>query len=192
VWLIERYETGYDILNNKQVAIKFTGERQDADDESQSLIGEAEICKAVGDKPSARGMPKFLWVGLADDYSALVTELLGPSLTDLLFYCGDTFSLKTVLMLADQAILRLAWIHKQGYLHRDVKPSNFVMGIGNSGKVLYAIDMGMGKSWEQAKFSRENQHHRRGFCGTQDYASMNAHLGTGSSFNSRNSWCEDS
>lgn len=124
-------------------------------------------------------MPKLRWVGLADDFSALVTDLLGPSLTDLLAYCGGRFSLKTVLMIADQAIERLAWIHRKGYLHRDVKPTNFCFGAGSYRSVLHVIDMGLAKSWERAINDREHDQRRRGFCGTTEFASINAHYATG-------------
>lgn len=96
----------------------------------------------IDDLSGAIGMPRFLWYGQERDHFALVQELLGPSLHDLWGYCGG-FSLKTVLMIARQAIRRLKHVHDRGYLHGDLKPDNFLFGIGKKADVLYLIDFGL-------------------------------------------------
>lgn len=47
------------------------------------------------------------WFGVEGDYNVMVIDLLGPSLEDLFNYCKRKFSLKTVLMLADQMVSTL-------------------------------------------------------------------------------------
>lgn len=42
------------------------------------------------------------WFGQERDYNVLVIDLLGPSLEDLFNFCSRKFTMKTVLMLADQ------------------------------------------------------------------------------------------
>ena len=64
------------------------------------------------------GIPHMKWCGTEGDYNVMVMELLGPSLEDLFNFCGRKFKLKTVLLLADQLINRIEFIHSKCFIHR--------------------------------------------------------------------------
>lgn len=75
-------------------------------------------------------------------------KLLGPSLENLFNYYGRKFSLKTVLLLANQLISQFQYIHSKGYIHRDVKPNNLFMGIGMYSNTVYITDISLAKEIE--------------------------------------------
>ena len=108
----------------------------------------------------------------------MVMDTLGCSLEELFRKCGRKFSLKTVLMLADQMIQRIEYIHSRLYLHRDIKPDNFLMGLSKRQHYVYVIDFGLTKRYRD---SRTGQHipykDGKSLTGTARYASLNTHIG---------------
>ena len=95
------------------------------------------------------------WFGTEGAYKVLVMDRLGKSLEQLFTQCGRTFSLKTTLMLADQMIGRVEYVHNKNFIHRDIKPDNFLMGIGRHCNKLFLIDFGLAKKFRD---NRTRQH----------------------------------
>ena len=124
------------------------------------------------------GIPNVRWFGVEGEFNILVMDLLGPSLEDLFNFCSRKFSIKTVLMLADQLIARTENLHAKCFIHRDIKPDNFLMGLGKRANQVYMIDFGLAKKYRD---SRTHQHipyrEHKNLTGTARYASLNTHLG---------------
>jgi len=114
---------GTNVHTGEEVAIKL----EPLKSKHPQLLYESKIYRVL---QGGYGIPAVKWFGSEGDYNVLVIDLLGPSLEDLFNYCGKKFSLKTVLMLADQMLHRLEYMHSRSYIHRDVKPDNFLIGTG--------------------------------------------------------------
>lgn len=74
------------------------------------LKTEVEIYKELA---GGTGIPRVYWYGQECEYRVMAFELLGPDLESLFNYCGRIFSLKTVLLLADQLIARFQHLHSK-------------------------------------------------------------------------------
>ena len=54
-------------------------------------------------------------------------------------------------MLADQMISRIEYFHAKNFLHRDVKPDNFLIGLGKKSNHVFVIDFGLAKKYRDSK-----------------------------------------
>ena len=143
------------------------------------LLAEADIYRHL---QGGAGIPKFYWGGLYDYapfYNVLVIEYLGPNIQDLFAYCHHKFSLKTVLMLADQMLDIIRFIHENRFIYRDIKPDNFLIGRGADTHRIYIVDFGLAKKYVRGQGLRRHSsiHYCHPMVGTTRYASLHAHRG---------------
>ncbi|MCJ1479816.1 serine/threonine protein kinase [Lambiella insularis] len=144
--------------------------------EPSLLRDEVDIYKSLS---GGEGIPQVKWSGWECECRAMVFDLLGPSLEDLFNYCNRRFSLKTVLMLADQLIARLQFIHSKKVLHQDIKPANFLMGTGSKGNCVYVTDLGLASGHFSSEAPQVTSQHQARLWGTAYFASVAGHRGIG-------------
>lgn len=162
---------GSNVQTQEQVAIKLESIRS----KHPQLLYESKVYRMLA---GGLGVPTIHWYGVEGDYNVMVIDLLGPSLEELFSLCQRKLSLKTVLMLADQMISRLEFLHAKSFLHRDIKPDNFLMGIGSKANQVHIIDFGLAKRFrDQISHLHIPYRDDKSLTGTARYVSINTHLG---------------
>jgi len=107
-----------------------------------------------------------------------IMELLGPNLEELYNYCNKNFSLKTVLMIAIQVLNRIEQLHNKGFIHRDIKPDNFLIGVKRRRKGrIFLIDLGLSKKYVTKNNKHIPYNDKKNFTGSYRYSSIRNHKG---------------
>eukprot|EP00041_Stephanoeca_diplocostata_P032056 m.1015774 g.1015774 ORF g.1015774 m.1015774 type:complete len:339 (+) comp24077_c0_seq36:244-1260(+) len=159
------------ILTREEVAVKL---EECGKDGRPQLPGEAAVLQALA---RGHGFPRVRWSGMDGEFYVVAMDLLGLSLEDLFNVCHRTFSVHTTARLAVQILSRLEYMHGKAFIHRDVKPENFLLDYA-TGQEVNVIDFGLATAYRDGH-TRQHIAYRSGIplAGTARYASINAHNG---------------
>jgi len=168
----------FDTRSGERVAAKFEWINAE---KTGKLLAEAEMCKIFAERlpmgPRKSCVPFVRWVGTQGEFNIMVMDVLGPSIEDLLEKCGGSFSLRTVLMLGEQMVTLLEYVHARGILHRDIKPNNFLIGLGENRNKIYIVDFGLSRRYIDSNGKHIPWVKKKGFTGTVRYITKNLHDG---------------
>jgi tau tubulin kinase len=124
---------------------------------------------------------RYVHSGRFQDVNFLVMEKLGENLAQLRKEYGkrSRFTMSTTIRLGIQMLECIEGIHKLGFVHRDVKPANFVTNL-DCGELpgpvrIYIIDFGLARKYILANGEIRPPRSSAGFRGTVRYASINSH-----------------
>ncbi|EOB14519.1 Casein kinase I hhp2 [Nosema bombycis CQ1] len=161
----------YDTEQNLNVALKIAKRTQHS-----QLKHEFTVYKKIKSEffPKVFNFGKILFNNVYSN--CLSMELLGGSLEQLFSKCGKRFSLKTVCIISLKMIEKVEILHQKNYVHRDIKPDNFVFDKSNTN--LYLIDFGLAKIYRDENTLIHNPIKTgKNLTGTARYASVNTHQG---------------
>ncbi|KAK6024795.1 hypothetical protein OSTOST_09330 [Ostertagia ostertagi] len=136
-------------------------------------------CHEVSDPEKKGHFIELVDRGKTDKFKFMVMGLVGSSLEDIRHKILYRDYSKPTAMNASLQTLQAVWdLHETGYLHRDIKPQNFAIGIGEFEKVVYMLDFGIARKYrvgdtKQVKVARVAVK----FLGTIRFASRACHLG---------------
>ena len=162
---IDLYE-GVSLEDNKPVLIKIEPKT------SEKLYLETEAYNLYTFK--GFGIPELIKLGKKNNNLILIESKKGRSLYDLFMENNRKFSLNEICLIGIQCIERLKFIHSKNYIHRNIKPENFVIGLEDP-HVIYLQNFYL---CEKYRSSKTNQHakfkYTKEIVGTERYGSVNA------------------
>lgn len=175
---------GIDTISNKLVAIKVETEKGS---NNHQLKIEAKVYKSMEGTPISKTVfwPKLHNFGKDEntDNYIMIMDLLGPNIDVLLNKTShNCLTPISVAYLAEKMITLLEHFHRRGFVHRDLKPQNFVIEYCENNFPLYTevflIDYGLAKSYVESDQKTHTPFiQKRSLKGTVRYSSINTHLG---------------
>uniref|UniRef100_A0A0R3S362 Protein kinase domain-containing protein n=1 Tax=Elaeophora elaphi TaxID=1147741 RepID=A0A0R3S362_9BILA len=115
--------------------------------------------------------------GRTESFKFIVMQLVGAGVDELQKKQPKRhFTLSTTIKLGLQTLEGIADLHDLGYLHRDIKPQNFSIGLKEKANVIYVLDFGIARRYieKDSKAIRLPRKMVR-FLGTVRFASRSCH-----------------
>jgi serine/threonine protein kinase len=165
------------ILSTGQLVASKVEEKKNKKKKNDSKIfDEYKIYRKFEMKGLQAGIPKIYSFYETPKFNVLVMELLGENLETIFDAYNKQFQIGTVLKLGYEIITLIEKVHNCGFIHRDIKPNNFMFGVGNKKYDLHILDFGLSK-----KFFKNKKHieikTNKSLVGTARYTSINIHNG---------------
>ena len=162
-------------LTEDKMGMKYAAKIEEKKQKNR-LKAEYNIYKKVLNKKAIIGIPQVYNYIETTEYNILVMELLGKSLENVFDDNEREFNFATLFKLAIDMLTVIERLHIKGFIHRDIKPNNFLFNTGKQLNTLYLMDFGLSKNYIQ-----EGEHIEikfdRSLIGTARYASLNIHWG---------------
>ena len=158
---------GRNIETSEKVAIKVI--------KFKSGLGELQNeVKILTKLQGGEGIPALKWH--SQGANLYIMNLLGACLNDKFIKDNKKISDQNFVLIAEQLLKRIEFMHSRNIIHRDIKPHQLVIDRKKRSK-LYLIDFGLSKLYKGNDGTHIPYGEGKAFAGTFNYASIHAHLG---------------
>ncbi|KAH9010128.1 kinase-like domain-containing protein [Lactarius hengduanensis] len=159
---------GRDIKTGQDIALKF----EPIQTHTLRLSHEHSVYKALS---GMSGIPTMHWYGREVPYNVMVLDRLDLTLDEVI---SKRHNINLVFSYAGQMLSCLESLHERSYIHRDVKPTNFMTGVDELSSQVFLIDFGLAQLFRNSS-TRQHVPLVSGLktVGTIAFTSINSHLG---------------